>query len=417
MQDNQKHRAVPWDTLWIHAHLATMTGEGYGIIENGAVGIAAGKIAWVGAMDALPDVPEHLAREVHDAQQQWLTPGLIDCHTHLVYAGNRAGEFALRLAGTSYADIAKAGGGILSTVRATREASAEALLAASARRLQSFLREGVTTIEIKSGYGLDTPNEIKMLRVARELAQLYPVSVRTTFLGAHTVPPEFGGDKDAYINRICAEMLPTIAQEKLADAVDGFCESIAFSPAQIARVFDAAKQCELRVKLHAEQLSDQGGADLAARYHALSADHLEYVSESGVQAMARAGTVAVLLPGAFYMLRETRTPPVPLLRQHGVRIALASDANPGTSPVGSLLLMLNMGCVIFGLTPEEALRGVTCHAAVALGIGDTAGTLEVGKDADMALWEIAHPIELAYHLGFNPCVGVMKQGIFRSFKE
>ena len=400
MYDNRN-----WDMLWINARLATMV-DGCGIIEQGAVGIKDGRIAWVGTMKTLKGD----ASEVHDAKQAWITPGLIDCHTHLVYAGNRAEEFAMRLAGKSYADIAKEGGGILSTVKATRAASEEALYAASEKRLRPFVNEGVTTIEIKSGYGLDAKNEIKMLRVARKLAEHYPISIRTTFLGAHTIPPEFKGKADEYIDAVCNDMLPMIAKEKLADAVDGFCETIAFSPVQIAKVFEAAKKHGLAVKLHAEQLSDQGGAKLAAGYKALSADHLEFVSEDGIKAMAKSGTVAVLLPGAFYMLKETHKPPVELLRKHGVAIAIASDCNPGTSPVNSLLLMLNMGCLLFGLTPEEALAGVTRNAALALGIDDKVGTLETGKIADMVLWDIASPVELSYRLGYNPCIGTVKQG-------
>jgi imidazolonepropionase len=401
--DNQN-----WDMLWTNARLATMT-EGYGVVENGAVGIKNSRIAWVGDMKTLSGS----ARKTHDAKGAWITPGLIDCHTHLVYGGNRAGEFAQRLAGKSYADIAKEGGGILSTVKATRAASEDELFAVSEKRLRPFLQEGVTTIEIKSGYGLDTKNEMKMLRVARKLGSTYPVTVRTTFLGAHTVPPEFKGKADAYIDYICNDTLPAVAREKLADAVDGFCETIAFSPAQIAKVFEAAKKHGLAVKLHAEQLSDQGGAELAAWNQALSADHLEFVSEDGVKAMAKAGTVAVLLPGAFYMLKETHKPPVALLREQGVPIAIASDCNPGTSPVNSLLLMLNMGCLLFGLTPEEALAGVTKNAARALGLSEV-GTLEVGKIADMAIWDITHPVELSYRLGYNPCLGTVKQGIFHA---
>jgi imidazolonepropionase len=400
-----------WDALWINARLATMV-DGYGIIENGAVGIKDGCIAWVGAMKALPDMPQKLAAQLIDAKENWLTPGLIDCHTHLVYAGNRAEEFAQRLAGKTYTDIAKEGGGILFTVRATREASEMDLLAVSEKRLLPFLQEGVTTIEIKSGYGLDLKNEMKMLRVARKLGEHYPVSVRITFLGAHTVPPEFKGKADKYIDSICNDMLPAIAKEKLADAVDGFCETIAFTPAQIARVFEAAKKHGFAVKLHAEQLSDQGGAELAAWHNALSADHLEFASVDGIKAMAKSGTVAVLLPGAFYCLKETHKPPVALLREHGVPIAIASDCNPGTSPVNSLLLMLNMGCLLFGLTPEEALSGVTRHAAQALGIADKVGTLEAGKIADMALWDIISPVELSYRLGYNPCLGTIKQGTY-----
>ena len=410
MPDNQKQ--TKFDALWIHAHLATMV-EGYGIVENAALGIRGGRIAWLGPMAALPGTPHELASEIHDARQHWLTPGLIDCHTHMVYAGNRAKEFALRQQGKSYKEIAEAGGGILSTVRATRAANEAELLESAAKRLQSFLREGVTTVEIKSGYGLDLETEMKMLRVARALEKQFPVTVRATFLGAHTVPPEYKGRADDYVALICKEMIPAIAKEKLADAVDGFCESIGFTPAQIERIFTAAQEHGLSVKLHAEQLSDSGGAALAAKYKALSADHLEFAGEVGIQAIAQAGTVAVLLPGAFYMLKETRKPPVELLRKHKVPMALASDCNPGTSPVTSLLLMLNMGCILFGLTPEESLGAVTRHAAQALGMADEIGTLEVGKAADLALWDIAHPGELSYHAGYNPCRGVIRRGIFR----
>lgn len=411
MANNQKHGK--WDALWTGARLATMTG-GYAVIEDGAVGISDGRISWVGERKALPAAPEKLARTVHDAKGKWLTPGLIDCHTHIIYGGDRSQEFAMRLAGKSYADIAKEGGGIMSTVRATRAASEDELLASAQKRLASLLAEGVTTVEIKSGYGLDTPNEIKMLRVAKKLAALNNIRVSTTFLGAHTLPAEYKGKAEDYVALVCGEMLPAVASAGLADAVDGFCESIGFSARQMARIFDAAKELGLRVKLHAEQLSDQGGAQLAAKYGALSADHLEHASEAGVKALADSGTVAVLLPGAFYMLHETRKPPVELLRQHGVPMALSTDCNPGTSPITSLLSILNMGCVLFGLSPEEALLGVTRNAALALGLGDHIGTIETGKDADLALWDIAHPVELSYHLGYNPCVGVIKKGVLSS---
>lgn len=410
MADNQKHA---WDSLWLNANLATMTG-GYGILRNAGIGIKNGQIAWVGSREQLPGNPAEMAREVHDAKGRWITPGLIDCHTHLVYAGNRAEEFEQRLNGKTYADIAQAGGGILSTVRATRAASQEELAAQSAKRLKQLLAEGVTTVEIKSGYGLDTASEAKMLRVARMLGKTYPVSVRTTFLGAHALPPEFTDNPDGYVEYLCNDTLPYIQREKLADAVDGFCESIGFSPAQITRIFDVSTKAGLPVKLHAEQLTDQGGAAIAARYHALSADHLEFVSEDGVKAMAESNTVAVLLPGAFYFLKETRKPPIHLLRQHGVAMALATDSNPGTSPTTSLLLMLNMACTLFQLTPLEALQGVTVHAAKALGLLDQTGTLEPGKAADFAFWDIAHPAELSYHLGYNPCRGIMHNGNYRS---
>lgn len=386
-----------------------MAGDGIGAMENSAVAVADGKIAWLGAMEKLP---KHQAVRVVDGKGMWVTPGLIDCHTHLVYGGNRADEFAARLNGATYKEIAEAGGGIRSTVRATRAASEQQLLHAAGLRLEAFLREGVTTTEIKSGYGLDTENEMKMLRVARQLGEHYPVTVRTTFLGAHTVPQEYAGRSDDYVDVICNEMLPRIAKEKLADAVDGFCETIGFTPAQINRIFAKAKELHLPVKLHTEQLSDQGGAALAANYNALSADHLEHVTEAGIAAMAKAGSVAVLLPGAFYMLKETKQPPVALLRKHAVPIVIASDCNPGTSPITSLLLILNMGCVLFGLTAEEALRGVTLHAAAALGLQKTKGKLAVGMDADIALWNIAHPAELAYYAGYNPCRAVIRAGKF-----
>ncbi len=408
MPNNQKPNRH-WDILLVNAHLATMAvGKPYGLIGNGGVGIEGGRISWVGAMDALPGAPSELADEVHDLGGACVTPGLIDCHTHLVYAGSRASELAMRLQGKSYADIAREGGGILSTVQSTRAASEEQLFRESEVRLQSFANEGVTTMEIKSGYGLDQENEMKMLRVARKLGNEYPVTIRTTFLGAHALPPEYNS-KDDYIQYLCEQVLPAVAREKLADAVDGFCENIAFSAAQMEKLFTAAQRLGLAIKLHAGQLSDQGGVELAARYKALSADHLEYVSEAGVQVMAAAGTVAVLLPGAFYTLKEKSLPPVALFRKARVPMALASDSNPGTSPTCSLLLMLNMGSILFGLLPEEALKGVTSHAARALGLGDR-GTLEVGNVADMAIWNIAHPEELAYHLGYNPCVGVIKNG-------
>jgi imidazolonepropionase len=316
----------------------------------------------------------------------------------------------MRLAGHSYADIAKSGGGILSTVKATRAATEAELLKASEKRLRAILREGVTTVEIKSGYGLELATEMKMLRVARQLELLHPVTVRTTFLGAHAVPPEFAKDADAYIDYLCNDMLPAVNAEHLADAVDGFCEKIAFSPKQIDKLFRAADKLGLPVKLHAEQLSNLNGAKLAASHHALSADHLEYASEAAIRAMAVSGTVAVLLPGAFYMLKETKKPPVKLLRKHNVRMALATDCNPGTSPITSILAILNMACLLFDLTPEEALLGVTRNGAAALGLGADIGTLEAGKNADIAVWDIGHPVELAASIGYNPLIGIIKQG-------
>ena len=404
------------DAIWLNARLATMadTGAPYGAIEDGALAVRGGRIAWVGPRGELPDKPEVFAHVVHDCGGRWITPGLIDCHTHLIYGGNRAGEFEKRLEGASYEEIARAGGGIASTVEATRAASEEALFEAAQPVLRSLMAEGVTTIEIKSGYGLDTANEAKMLRVARRLGSTLALTVRTTFLGAHALAPEFEGRADDYIDAVCSEMLPAIAKEKLADAVDAFCEGIGFSRQQTRRVFEAAKAHGLPVKLHAEQLSNLRGAVLAAEYGALSADHLEHLDDEGVAAMAGAGTIAVLLPGAYYFLRETKAPPVDKLRAAGVPMAIASDSNPGSSPAGSILLMVNMACTLFRLTPEEALAGITRNAGLALGIGKRAGTLEVGKDADFVLWDIGEPAELAYRIGFNACAGVVKGGRART---
>lgn len=387
-------------TLWRNARLATMSGpEPWGWIERGALLTEGATITFAGDEAVLPAglQPE---REV-DLGGALLTPGLIDCHTHLVYGGQRAREFELRLQGASYEQIARAGGGIRSTVAATRAASDEELFASARERARTLMREGVTTLEIKSGYGLSAEHEARCLRIARRLGRELPLTVRTTCLSAHALPPEFDGRADDYIDAVCA-WLPQLQAEGLVDAVDAFCEHIAFSPAQTRRVFDAAKRLSLPVKLHAEQLSDQGGAALAASYRALSCDHLEWLSDEGVRAMAAAGTVAVLLPGAFYFLRETQLPPIAALRQAGVPIALASDHNPGSSPGLSLLLMLNMGCTFFRLTPEEALRGVTVHAARALGLPDR-GTLAAGQRADFVAWDLQHPNELAYWFGRNPC--------------
>ncbi|RMD64303.1 MAG: imidazolonepropionase [Alphaproteobacteria bacterium] len=409
-----------WDDLWLNGNLATMaeTGPGaeapYGAIEDGALAVAGGRIAWLGRRVDLPGRPEALAANVHELDGSWMTPGLIDCHTHLVHGGDRAREFELRLQGANYEEIARAGGGILTTVRATRAATQEALVAAARPRLRALLAEGVTTIEIKSGYGLDRDNELKQLRAARQLGAEFPVTVRTTFLGAHAVPPEYDGRAEAYIEEVVIPMIPAVREAGLADAVDAFCETIAFTAEQTARVFEAATAHALAVKLHADQLSDQGGAALAARFGALSADHLEYANEAGIAAMAQSGTVAVLLPGAFYVLGETKVPPVDALRQAGVPIALATDSNPGSAPVASLLLMLNMGCTLFRLTPEEALAGVTRHGARALGLGDSHGTLEVGKVADLAVWRIDQPAELAYWIGFNPLICAVKNGVIRT---
>ena len=402
-----------WDDIWIGGDIATMADDGpaYGAIRGGALAVADGAVAWVGPMADLPGAPDRLAVRVHDASGQWITPGLIDCHTHLVYGGDRAREFELRLEGAGYEEIARAGGGIVATVAATRAAREDDLLAVSRRRLSALAAEGVTTVEIKSGYGLDVETELKQLRVARRLGEACGVTVRTTFLGAHALPAEFAGRPDDYIEFVCSESLPAAAHAGLADAVDAFCESIAFSPGQVARVFDTAKALGLPVKLHADQLSDLGGANLAAGFGALSADHLEYTCESGVRAMAKAGTVAVLLPGAFYALRETQLPPVPMFREHGVQIAIATDCNPGSSPVTSILLMLNMACTLFRLTPEEALAGVTRNAARALGLGDTHGVLAEGMAANLCLWDIAEPAELAYRIGLNPLARTITKGI------
>ena len=388
--------------LWTNARVATFAAGAAtpcGLIEDAALAVQDGRIAWVGPRKELPLALDDAAIE-HDAQGALVTPGLIDCHTHLVYAGDRAAEFEARLNGASYEEIARAGGGIASTVRATRAASEETLLAESRRRLHALRAEGVTTVEIKSGYGLSQEHEAKCLRVARRLGAGEGVAVRTTFLGAHALPDEFSGRADDYIAEVC-RMLPALHAQGLVDAVDAFCERIGFSPQQTRRVFEAARALGLPVKLHAEQLGDSGGAALAASFGALSCDHLEWLDEAGVRAMAQAGSVAVLLPGAFYFLRETRVPPITLLRRHGVPVAVATDCNPGTSPCTSLLLMLNMACTLFRLTPEEALAGVTRHAAQALGLRDR-GVLAPGLRADFVLWDAAQPAQLCYPLGMNP---------------
>ena len=399
--------------LWSNCRAATMqpaAARPYGLIDDAALVVDGETLAWVGARAELPaELLAHCSVQ-RDAGGALVTPGLIDCHTHLVYGGDRAHEFELRLNGASYEDIARAGGGIASTVAATRAASAAELQAQSTRRLQALLAEGVTTLEIKSGYGLALDHERKTLTVARALGQSHAVDIRTTFLGAHAVPPEFGS-ADAYIGEVL-RMLPLLHAEGLVDAVDAFCERIAFSPAQIERVFAAAQGLALPVKLHAEQLSDSGGAQLAARYGALSCDHLEWLSAEGAQAMAAAGTVAVLLPGAFYFLRDTRPPPVALLREQQVPIAISTDCNPGSSPCTSLLLMLNMACTLFRLTPEEALAGVTRHAAAALGLRDR-GVLAAGMRADFVLWGVRQPAELSYALGANPRIQTVFKGHIR----
>ena len=392
---------MSFSILYNNAQIATMTSDKpYGLIENGAVVISAGLIQWVGPEKELPVEFNGLPEK--DLDGRLLTPALIDCHTHLVYGGSRATEFELRLKGASYEEISRSGGGILSTVTATRTATEEELFSQSLPRFDALLAEGVGTVEIKSGYGLDLETEIKMLRVARKLGSERNVRVKTSFLGAHAIPPEFKGKADAYIDFVCEDVLPLVHEEKLADTVDGFCENIAFSTKQIYRVFDKATALGLPVKLHAEQLSNLGGAALAANYGALSADHLEYLDEAGVQAMAKSGTVAVVLPGAFYTLRETQFPPLNSLRKAGVPLAIATDCNPGSSPLTSILLCMNMACTLFRMTPEEALSGVTRVAAQALGIGHEVGTIEVGKKAEFAVWNVDQPAELAYRMGYNP---------------
>ncbi len=395
------------DAIVEHCHAATLAGDGLGEVRDALVAIAGGRIAWIGPRAVAPRFASSDgggAPPAYDAAGGWLTPGLVDCHTHLVHAGDRAHEFELRLQGASYEDVARAGGGIMSTVRATRAADEATLEAQAARRLARLLAEGVTTVEVKSGYGLDLDTEARMLRVARRLGDAHPVRVVTTLLAAHALPPEYAGRPDDYVDAVVEDWLPRIAREGLADAVDAFCERIAFSPGQCARVLDAARAAGLPVKLHADQLSDLGGAALAAGRGALSADHLEWTSEAGVAALADAGTVAVLLPGAFYFLRETKLPPVDALRRHGVPIALATDCNPGSSPLVSPLLAMNMACTLFRLTPAEALAGFTAHGARALGLHRELGTLEAGKRADLALWDVRRPAELAYAMGAAPLV-------------
>lgn len=399
-------------TLWHNCHAASMANGFYSIIEDAAIVTEGVHIAWIGPRN---EVPDQGSIESVDLNGAWVTPGLIDCHTHTVFGGNRSGEFEQRLQGVSYADIAAAGGGIASTVRATRAASEADLYASAERRLQHLLKDGVTTVEIKSGYGLDLASERKILRVIRQLGENLPVTVRSTCLAAHALPPEYKDRADDYIAHICSEMLPALAAEELVDAVDAFCEYLAFSPEQVEQVFITAGQLGLPVKLHAEQLSSLHGSSMAARYQALSADHLEFMTEEDAIAMAASGTVAVLLPGAFYFLRETQLPPMDALRKHGVKIAIATDLNPGTSPGLSLRLMLNMACTLFRMTPEEALAGATIHAAKALGMADTHGSLEVGKVADFVAWNIERPADLAYWLGGDLDKRVVRHGVLSTF--
>ncbi|WP_353640888.1 imidazolonepropionase [Mesorhizobium sp. WSM2239] len=389
--------------IWRNARLATMSPSlpGLGVINDGAIVAREGRIVFAGPA---AETPAALARdaEIIDCGGRWITPGLIDCHTHLVHAGNRANEFEMRLAGATYEEVARAGGGIVSSVKALRAASEDDLVRETLPRLDALINEGVTTVEIKSGYGLDLENEQKSLRAARRMGEERAVTVRTTFLGAHALPLEASGDKPAYIDLVAKKMLPAIAAAGLADAVDGFCEGIAFSPEEMSRVFEAAKALGLPVKLHADQLSNLHGAALAASFGALSADHLEYTDEAGAAAMAKASTVAVMLPGAFYFIRETKKPPIDIFRRHGVKMAVATDCNPGTSPLTSVLLTMNMAATLFGMTVEECLLGVTRHAAAALGMSGEAGSLEAGKWADLAIWDIEAPAELVYRMGFNP---------------
>lgn len=384
----------------------------YGQLENAAMGIKDGKIAWIGTHNEIAThISHYQAGQIKDADGSWITPGLIDCHTHLVYAGNRSNEFEARLQGASYQDIAAQGGGIVATVTATRAASIEKLYAQSEKRLLALIKEGITSIEIKSGYGLDLESERKMLTVARQLGEKYNIEVRTSYLAAHALPPEYKDRADDYIEQVC-EWLPILHSEGLVDAVDGFCENIAFSTEQIKRVFEVARSLDLPVKLHSEQLSDIGGSALVAEYNGLSSDHLEHLSEDDIKKMAASNTVAVLLPGAFYTLRDTKLPPIAELRKHQVAIAISTDCNPGTSPLTSLLLAMNMGCTLFYLTPEEVLAGATVHAARALGLAHK-GRIEVGCDADLALWDITRPADLSYLIGLNPIKGVMVNGQWR----
>ena len=397
------------EKIWIKAQIATLNPQiktPYGLLEDHALGVENGKIVFIVPMQDI-DIGEFQG-EVIDAQKKYLTPGLIDSHTHLIYGGQRSGEFNQRLNGATYEEISRAGGGILATVTATRLLSEDELVEQARPRIEALINEGVTTVEIKSGYGLTLQDELKMLRSAKKLAAEYPIRLRTTLLAAHAVPPEYTKAPDSYIELICKEMIPLVVDEDLAEAVDVFCEEIAFSTDQSEQIFAAAKKAGLGIKVHAEQLSNSHGAELAARYAAWSVDHLEYLDEAGIQALKKSATVATLLPGAFYFLGETQKPPVELLRQYQVPMALASDLNPGSCPLASLRLMLNMGCVLFGLTPEEALQGTTRNAAIALGLGDTIGTLQVGKTADMLLWDIDDPAQLAYQFGTN----VLKQRIF-----
>jgi len=402
-------------TLLSNANLVCLPdAQSYGQIGNGALVVQREKIKWVGEQRHLPKELENAVDQKVDCEGKLVTPGLIDCHTHLLYAGNRANEFEQRLQGMSYRDISEAGGGIMHTVRATREANEDALIKQSRPRLLSLLQEGVTTVEIKSGYGLDTETELKMLRAMKAMTEHLQLQTKTTFLAAHALPPEYSGDADSYIDKVCNEMLPAAAEAGLVDAVDAFCETIGFDLNQVARVFDAAKTWNLPIKCHAEQLSDMGAAAMSAERGALSVDHLEYLSEAAIQTIGKSQSVAVLLPGAFYVLKETQLPPVAALRAAGIPIAIATDANPGSSPLFSLLTTMNLSCILFGLTPLEALAGCTIQAAKALGIQNMVGSIETGKQADLVLWDCQHPAELSYQIGFNPCSKVMQAGKWRN---
>jgi imidazolonepropionase len=412
----QKSSGKAWDQVWIGANIATMVAgaEPYGNLEGAALALKGERIAWIGpaaeakTRAAAENIP------IEDARGLWMTPGLIDCHTHLVYGGNRVEEFEKRLCGVSYEDISRAGGGIQSTVQATRAATHEELRVSSAVRAKRLMAEGVTTIEVKSGYGLELASERRLLEVARDLGSELPVSIKKTFLGLHALPREFAAHRKGFVDEVCGPWLESLVAAGLVDAVDAFCENIAFSLAETERLLRAAKQLGVRAHVHAGQLSDMGAAELAAKWGALSADHLEYLSAAGARALASAGTAAVLLPAAYFTLRQTTPPPVALLREAGVALAVATDSNPGTSPCTSILLALNMVCTLFGLTPEEALSGATRHAAGALGASDEIGTLETGKIADIALWRIERPAELCYAMGANPCAGVMYRGKLRA---
>jgi imidazolonepropionase len=411
----QKTSDGEWDQVWVGANIATMTGEAsYGSLLDAGIAVQGDRIAWIGSAAEGQRLADAQGLAAQDARGVWITPGLIDCHTHLVYGGNRVAEFEQRLCGASYEEIARAGGGIQSTVNATRAASREELYATAATRLGRLMAEGVTTIEIKSGYGLELAAERRLLEVARELGRKLPVSVTTTFLGLHSLPPEYAQRRQAFVDAVCGPWLQQLSSSGLIDAVDGFCEDIAFSAAETAQLLRAAQQLGLRSHLHAGQLSDMGAAEMAAQWQALSADHLEFVSEAGARAMAEAGTVGVLLPTAYFTLRQTTPPPIDLLRDNAVRLAIATDCNPGTSPCTSILLALNMACTLFRLTPLEALTGATRHAAAALGQLDEIGTVEAGKRADLAFWRIERPAELCYALGANPLLQAMHRGVMRA---